>query len=231
LTLKTICLLQVSRLNNLTYDDIPLNLQTELKKMKKFSGHFIGKDVENDEKKSSMAVQYMGDRKWQFHLSHTWDTCSDENCSVYMGGKKKDCRKRKQGVVELLLEEDEEVKSGLVSKALSRFGPRLLVEERMRFNYNEDMASTVFTVVEDESDGGSFNFTSKLPGKKLKCEYIYCNHFGLDHTGDIRSLSMTCPVSGTPKILQLFQSEGTAAAAVSSGPDEESVQGCGFWLQ
>jgi len=241
LTLKTICLLKVTRLN-LTYDDIPLDLQKELTKIKKFSGHFVGSrcfnfdDAENDEKKSAMTVQYMGDRKWKFHLSHTWDTCSDENCSVFTGTvpwKRNDCRKSKQGVVELLLEEDKELKSGLlVWKALSRFGPSLKVEQEMRYFYKEDSASTVLTVEdEEESDqGSSFCFTSKLPGKRLKCEYVYCNHFRLDHTGGIRSLSMTCPISGTPNFLQLLQSEGPTVASASD-PDEESGTCCDFWVQ
>jgi len=233
LTLKKICLLKVTRLN-LTYDDIPLDLQTELKKMKKFSGHFVGNDQKNYEKKSSMTVQYMGDKQWQFHVSHTWNTCSKENCSAYMATRRfgNDCRKRKQGVVEFLLEEDKEVLSGAVAwKALAGFGPSFSVDEIMRPYYNEDLASTVLTVEEeDESDeGGSFSFTSKLPGRMLKCDYVYCNHFSLDHTGNIRSLSMTCPVTGIPKITKLLESEGTAVAGASSGPDEESVPGCGFW--
>ena len=209
LTLKTMCLQEVTRLNmNYEDEDIPLDLQTELKKMKKYCGHFVGDD-DDEERKSAITVRYMGARKWQFHFSHTWHTCSDKNCSSALN-----CRKRKQGVVELLLEEDKEVNSGLlVCQALSSFEQKLIVKWMSRL-YHEDMASTVLTVGdEDESDQGStFSLTTKLPKKRGEGEFTWVRHFRLDHTGSIRSLHMywASPVSKnvTPYNLQFFESEG-----------------------
>ena len=152
-------------------EDIPRDLQIELKKMKMFNGTFV-EETEEDEKNSAMMVQYRGNKQWVFQIIHTLPTCSEENCCcTYMDmfgeiRKSKDCKNKKQEIVELTLTENREVEISLQGwEALVNFGPRLQLEEMIREFFDEELAKTVITV--DESAPDIFTLTSTLPGKCL----------------------------------------------------------------
>ena len=217
LSLKTLSFLKVSALK-LPFEDIPGDLQIELKKMKMFNGTYV-EETEEDEKRSAMTVQYRGDKQWVFQIIHTWPECSEENCSCSSRDrfgrirKSRDCRNNKQGVVELVLIENKEVEIKLEGwRALVNFGPRVDLEENMRIYFNEELAKTVITV--DESAPDTFTLTSTLPGKVIKSEYQYENQFQMNQSANSRCLRMKCPVyGGWSKGLELYECTGRVVSS------------------
>jgi len=211
LLLVLFCFLKASLLE-LPLEDLPRDLQIELKKMNMYNGTFV-EETEEDEKKSAMMVQYRGDKQWVFQIIHTWPTCSEENCCCSyrdrFGGirRSKDCKNKKQGIVELILTENREVEISLQGwKALVNFGPRLELEENMRIYFEEELAKTVITV--DESAPDIFTLTSTLPGKIIKSEYKYENQFQLMKSKNSRCLTMRCPVYGETRGVELYECSG-----------------------
>ena len=193
LTLKTFCFLKVTS-SNLPFEDLPDELKVQLEKMKKYNGTFLGEEDEVG-KKSVMSVQYRGDRKWIFQINHIWSRCSQKNCSIRDRSYRrlKECRVTKQGIVQLHIVENKETQLSLQEwKGFVNFGPRLPLEENMRIFYNEDLAKTVLTI--DKSDPGTITFTTILPGKFIKTEYIYRNRFKMCQSGNMRVLSMMSSV-------------------------------------
>merc|ERR1712066_666180 len=136
---------------------------------------------------------------------------------------KKECRVKKQGIVQLHIVENKETQ--LYSqewKAFVNFGPRLPLEENMRIFYNEDLAKTVLTL--DKSDPGTITFTTTLPGKFVKTEYKYRNRFKLCESGKMRVLTMDCPVSGTPRAVDMLEYSGSGVRPLLS--EEKAGIGC-----
>jgi len=64
LSLKKLCLLKVSSLQ-LPFDELPMELSSEIRKMQIFNGNFYGPD-----EYSVITIQYQGDETWQFWIKY-----------------------------------------------------------------------------------------------------------------------------------------------------------------
>ena len=115
-SLKVLCFNRILSLG-LAYDDIPVNLQLELNKMKRYNGTFSN-IWPHDGGKSFITIQYMGDKLWMYRFGQDWSWCSYDNCfkKVYQVdgtyAMEHHCSKNNQ-LEEILLKENEETKISL----------------------------------------------------------------------------------------------------------------------